>query len=128
MSCGLLMSRETCKIYCKGLEAAHSPILCVTICNHMWLISCTLLVWFRYVCYTFAIVRFIYRPCEVVNDVNVEPSEDNPEDGDALDEDVEDDVHTDKNDHAFSCQSLLCMPVYIYVSKCFISFVLWLYD
>ena len=94
----------------------------------MWLISCALLVWFRYLRYTFAIVRSVYRPCEVVTDVNVESPEDKPGDGDVLDEDVEDNVHTGKGDHDICYQSLLCMPVYIYVSKCFISFVLWLYD
>ena len=53
---------------------------------------CYLLVCFRHSCCTF------YRPCEVDTYVSEESPEDEPEDGDVLDEDGEDDVHTDEED------------------------------
>ena len=69
----------------------------VAICNHRWLISLAVSLYGRvcmlYICYT------SNRPCEVETKVDIESPEDEPEDGDILDEDVEDDVHTDEDDH-----------------------------
>ena len=45
-----------------------------------------------YICYT------SNRPCEVETNIDIESPEDEPEDGDVIDEDVEDDVHTDEDD------------------------------
>ena len=83
----------------KSIVRAYFPVY-VYVYDHKYLHVvdqlCCLLVWFRHTCCTF------YRPCEVETHLGEELPDDEPEDGDVLDEsildDMEDDIDTDEDD------------------------------